>query len=76
MKLSLGYEIIGTEYVDIEIDEEELEKPWDEMTKDEKINFVYDNYSEEAFYEAMRNCEYDIGGLFCIEDEGGSEIYC
>lgn len=76
MKLSLGYEIIGTEYVDIEIDEDELEKPWSEMSNDEKEHFIRENYSEEAYYEAMKNCEYDIGGLFCIEEEDGSEIYC
>ena len=75
--VQLGYEVVGTQYVDVEIDEDELEKPWDEMNDDEKMALIMEDYEPDAFNRAMRECEFDLGGLFCIkEDSDGFEIYC
>lgn len=39
MKISFGFEVVGTYPVDLEIDEEELqEEGWNEMTTEEKLN--------------------------------------
>ena len=75
--VQLGYEVVGTQYVDVEIDEDDLEKPWDELNDDEKMALIMEDYEPDAFNRAMQECEFDLGGLFSITEESdGFEIYC
>ena len=75
--VQLGYDVVGTQFVDVEIDEDELEKPWDEMDDNEKMAFIMEYYEPDAFNRAQQECEFDLGGLFCAKEESdGYEIYC
>ena len=75
VKISFGFDVIGTQYVDFEIEDFELEEiGWDEMSDAEKVIFLRENYERRAYEEALSLCEFDLGDLFNIQ-ENDEEIY-
>lgn len=50
----------------------ELDKPWEEMTEDEKRTVIERNWFD-AIRKAESNCEYSVGRLFCVRDEETDE---
>lgn len=73
MQLTYYFEVVSDAYTTIDINEDELEKPWAEMTVDEKCAVMRD-HEDEAYHKA--SCENDdsLGQLTCAEDEEG-ELY-
>jgi hypothetical protein len=64
MEITFGYEIIGTYPVTIDIDEEELQEDgWDEMTEEERINYLTESYEYSTMHRAECECEFSIGSL-------------
>lgn len=59
MTVTFGFEIIGTEMVDIDIDDEEIAG----MSDGEILDYAQDNYWAEAERKAERDCDYSIGQL-------------
>jgi hypothetical protein len=74
MTLEYIYDIVSSFSTTIEIDEDELEKPWAEMTDDEKRE-VAAKYEDEAYNEASYKCDYSLGELETVEDETGEQLY-
>lgn len=75
VEISFGFDVVGTQYVDFKIEDFELEEiGWDEMSDAEKVIFLRENYEDRAYQEALSLCEFDLGGLFNIQ-ENGEEIY-
>ena len=66
MTVTFGFEVIGTEYVDIEVDDEEIEG----MTEEEIVDYVQDTYWTEAESEAQQNCDYGLGQIETINFDG------
>jgi len=62
MVVSFGFDVCGTEYADIEIDDNEVEG----MSEEEIVTYAKENYSTEAFNQASKECEYSLNGLDCI----------
>ena len=52
MELTYYFEVISDHSVSIEIDEDELEKPWAEMTFDER-RAVAENYEDKAYHKDL-----------------------
>ena len=79
--IHIGYDIIGTEYVDVDLDDwtdeiqDEYGRPWDELTDEEKHNFVYNFMVPEYQDEAERQCDYSIGDCFSWQDEHYEDHY-
>jgi hypothetical protein len=69
MKITLMYDIIGTYPYEIDLenyfDEEEYGKPWEELTEEEKDEFLYD-LGSKLQYEAER--EFGDWSLGEMED--------
>ena len=59
MKITFGFEVIGTEMVDIDIDDEEIAG----MSDGEILDYAQDNYWTKAERKAERDCDYSIGQL-------------
>ena len=73
-EVTLNFEVIGSYPVTIDVDDYFNEDDnWDEMTEEEKVNFVMGNLEEEGFYEASRDCEFSIGQLESISFGDGEE---
>ena len=71
MEITFGYEVVGSYPVTIDIDEEELqEEGWDEMTEDEKIDYLMDTYLDKTMHQAECECSYSIGSLDYIDFDG------
>lgn len=73
MRVSLFYDIVGSYPYEIEIeeyfDEEEYGKPWEELTKAEKDDFLRD-LGAELQYEAEREFgDWSLGGMEYWEEE-------
>lgn len=58
----------------VEVDEDELEKPWDEMTDEEK-QAVAERYEDEAYHKASYESNESLGELTMAEDENGKLLY-
>ena len=73
MKINLLYSII-TDYrytidVDEYFDEEEYGKPWEELTEDEKADFLYE-IGIDLMSTAENDCsEYSLGEYIGFEDD-------
>jgi len=74
MQLTYFFEVVSDACATIEVDEDELEKPWDEMTDEEKYAVVLD-HEIEASNRASRDTDYALGALNFAEDEDGKELY-
>lgn len=71
MEVTFGYDVVGTHYVTIDLSEEELQEiNWDEMTKEEKSDYLLEKYEYEAMRQAESECDFSIGPLDCIEFDG------
>lgn len=66
MNITLGFDVIGTEIVDIEVDDDKIAG----MDDDEIIDYVQDKYYGDAEDEARKNCDYGIGQLESITFNG------
>lgn len=67
MKISLIYNIVGSYPYEIELydyfDEEEYGKPWEELTDDEKNEFLYD-LGVKLQYQAEREfADWSLGEM-------------
>ena len=62
MKITFGFEVIGTQFVDIDIDDDEIAG----MDDDEILEYAQDKYWVDAEREAERDCDYSIGQLESI----------
>jgi hypothetical protein len=69
MKINLMYDIVGSYPYEIELkdyfDEEEYGKSWEELTKEEKDDFLF-NLGDELQYKAER--EFGDWSLGVMED--------
>lgn len=74
MQLTYFFEVISDVCTTIEVDEDELEKPWAEMTEDEKRAVVL-NHEDEAYHKASYESDELLGELTTAEDETGEELY-
>ena len=69
-EVTLAFEIVADEQVTLDVEDYEvyLNKPWDEMSEDEKHEFAMDYMYKDAFRQAEQ-CSYGIGCLDYIEVE-------
>lgn len=68
MEITFGYEVIGTYPVTVEVDEEELQEDgWDEMTEEERIEYLTEEYEYKTMHQAECECEFSIGSLDYIQ---------
>lgn len=68
MTIAFGFEVIGTYPVELEIDEEELQdEGWNEMTTEEKIEWLRDTFESEMMNRAECECEFGTGELDYIQ---------
>jgi hypothetical protein len=74
MQLGYYFEVVSDAYTTIDVDDDELEKPWDEMTDEEK-QAVAENYEDEAYHKAACECDESLGQLSMVEDENGKLLY-
>lgn len=75
-EITLNFEVIGSYPVTFDVDDYLTEDDnWDEMTEDEKIDFIIDNFEDKAFHKAERNCEWSIGSLESIDLDDGTTEY-
>lgn len=74
MQLTYFFEVISDACTTIEVDEDRLEKPWDEMTDDEKRDVMHD-HEGEAYHKASCESDYALGQLNYAKDEEGDELY-
>lgn len=73
MRLTYYFEVISDACATIDIDEDELEKPWDEMTNDEKARVAL-AHEDDAYHKASDDSDYSLGDLTFVEDEDGEEM--
>ena len=65
MVATFQFDVIGAEYVDIEIDDEEVEG----MSEEEKIEYIQDACLFEATQIAECKCPYSIGDFSVTIDD-------
>lgn len=70
-EIGFAFEVISDEFVSLEVEdyEEYLDKPWDEMTTEEKYDFAMEYMYNDAYREAEQ-CSYSIGGLDFVKIDG------
>lgn len=72
-RIEIGYDVVGTYYHSIDTDDYlcDEDTPWEEMTEEEKENFVRE-VAIDVSWEAERDIdEYSLGSLCSWEDENG-----
>ena len=73
MQLGYYFEVVSV-YTVIDVDDDKLEKPWDEMTDKEK-QAVVEGYEDEAYHKAAYESDESLGELLMVEDENGELLY-
>ena len=75
-EITLNFDVIGSYAVNLDIDDYlDEDVNWDEMTKEEQIDFVLDNLEDEGYNIATRDCEFSIGSLESIDFDDGTTEY-
>lgn len=76
MKINFGFEVIGTYPVELDLDEEELQEiEWDEMTTEDKIDWLRDTFEYKMMNQAERKCSFSLGELDYIQIDGEGEYW-
>lgn len=74
--VTLNFDVIGFYSVTLDVDDYLLEEDnWDEMTKEEQIDFILDNLEDDGYDIATRNCDFNIGSLESIDFDDGTTEY-
>lgn len=70
-EIGFAFEVVSDEYVSLEVEdyEADMDKPWDEMTAEEKRDFAMEYMYDDALRQAEQ-CSYSIGPLDFIEIDG------
>lgn len=66
MTVSFGFDVSAIHWVDIEIDDEELEG----MSEEEILEYVQEHYESEAEDIAEHECDYSLCGLDAVTFNG------
>lgn len=74
MQLGYYFEVVSDVYTVIDVDDDKLEKPQDEMTDEEK-QAVAENYEDEAYHKAAYESDESLGELSMVEDKNGKLLY-
>lgn len=73
MTISLMYDIIGSYPYTIDLedyfDEDEYGKPWEELTKEEKDDFLYDLSCQLHPYAERELSDWSLGDMESWEEE-------
>jgi hypothetical protein len=71
-QIEIGYDVVGTYYHTIDTDDylDEDEIKWEDMTDEEKENFVKE-VALDASWEAERDSDYSLGSPCDWFDENG-----
>ena len=70
-EITFAFEIVSDEHVTLDTEdyEADMDKPWDEMTAEEKRDFAMEYMYDDAWRDAEQ-CSYNIGALDFIEIDG------
>lgn len=70
-EVTFAFEIVSDEHVTLDTEdyEADMDKPWDEMTTEEKRDFAMEYMYDDAWRDAEQ-CSYAIGALDFVEIDG------
>ena len=66
MHVKFGFDVSSIHWVEIDVDDEEVEG----MTEEEIIDYLRDNFEDDAYDEAEEDCDYSVGILDAITFNG------
>lgn len=78
MKVDILYEVVGSYPLEVDLDGyeddilDEYGKPWEELSDDEKDEFLYD-LGHELYQRAESESEYSLGSIEGWDDEDGKQ---
>lgn len=70
-EVTFAFEIVSDEHVTLDTEdyEADMDKPWDEMTAEEKRDFAMEYMYDDALRDAEQS-EHSIGALDFVEIDG------
>lgn len=79
-KVDIRYDIVGSYSYTVDLDEyaddilDEYGKPWEELSDDEKDEFMY-GLGNELCQTAEAECDYSLGEIWSWNDENYTEHF-
>ena len=75
-EITFNFEVIGSYPVTFNLDDYLSEEDnWDEMTEEERYNFISDNLEDEAFHQASMECDFSIGSFESYQVDDEEEVW-
>lgn len=62
MHVEFGYDVNAIHWVEVDVDDDEVAG----MTDEEIIHYLRNNYEDDAYNEAVEDCDYSVGMLDAI----------